>query len=153
MPRRRDYIKPLIAGNFKQLLMEYPFEKITVQMLSDRTGIIRSTFYHHFKDKFDVLDWIIQEELVQPARKIFQQNQIEEALKWMLNRAIFDFDFYRKAARITGKNGFEDVIYYHISELFCEEIQRQGIQGIADYPLLDAEILAQYYAHCFIYAI
>ncbi len=153
MSRRQDYMKHLISDSFKQLLLEYPFEKITVKMLTDRTGIIRSTFYHHFKDKLDVLDWIVQEELIEPMRAILQQDQIKEGLKWTLSRIIADSDFYHRAIRISGKNGFEDVVYHHISALFLEEIHRRGLDGIPDYPLLDAKMLANYYAFCFLYAI
>lgn len=146
-------MKHLISDSFKQLLQEYPFEKITVKMLTDRTGIIRSTFYHHFKDKLDVLDWIIQEELIEPMRNILQQDRIEEGLRWTLNRIIADSDFYHKAVRISGKNGFEDVINHHISELFRDELLRRGIEEIPGYPLLNTDMLARHYAYCFIHAV
>ena len=153
MSQRQDYMKRLISDSFKQLLQEYPFEKITVKMLTDRTGIIRSTFYHHFQDKLDVLDWIVQQELIEPMRERIQQDQIKESLQWTLSRIIEDSDFYHRAIRISGKNGFEDVVNQQVSALFLEEIQRRGMDGIPGYPLLDANMLARYYAFCFIHAI
>src|SRR5256885_2947515 len=36
------------------LLVEKPFDDITVQEVLDRAGVSRSTFYAHFKDKNDL---------------------------------------------------------------------------------------------------
>jgi AcrR family transcriptional regulator len=37
------------------LILEKPFDSITVQDVLDRAGVGRSTFYAHYKDKDDVL--------------------------------------------------------------------------------------------------
>ena len=48
MEQRKDLTKSLIAESFKELMMKYPFEKITIKMITDHCGIIRPTFYNHF---------------------------------------------------------------------------------------------------------
>ncbi|MBD7971029.1 TetR/AcrR family transcriptional regulator [Paenibacillus gallinarum] len=39
------------------------FDQITVQNISDRANVDRKTFYHHYKDKFDLLDKLIEEHI------------------------------------------------------------------------------------------
>ena len=84
MTRKKDSMKLVIAGSFKQLMQEHPFEKLTIQMIADRAGIMRSTFYHHFKDKYDLLDWLIVEEIITPAEKGLREHRMMEALRAML---------------------------------------------------------------------
>lgn len=45
----------LMACN--SLLREMPFEKITVNLIIERSGVSKSTFYRHFLDKYDVLNY------------------------------------------------------------------------------------------------
>lgn len=50
--------KKLIFTAFINLIQEKDYNSITVQDISDRAMINRSTFYSHFKDKQDVLDQV-----------------------------------------------------------------------------------------------
>ena len=43
------------------LLMEKPFDKITIQDLCEGSMISKSTFYNYFEDKFDLLRYFFQE--------------------------------------------------------------------------------------------
>jgi AcrR family transcriptional regulator len=44
-----------------ELLLEKPYDDITVQAILDRADIGRATFYHHFRDKLDVVDAVSAE--------------------------------------------------------------------------------------------
>ena len=50
MKRTRDRLGDALVA----LLVEKPFDDITVQEVLDRAGVGRSTFYSHFKDKNDL---------------------------------------------------------------------------------------------------
>ena len=53
-----DYdIKMQIVAALADLMKSSPLEKITVKSICDRAGISRTTFYNHFKDKYDVIQW------------------------------------------------------------------------------------------------
>ena len=47
--------KQKIAQALRQLMLERPLKKITVQDLMERTQMKRQTFYYHFQDIYDVL--------------------------------------------------------------------------------------------------
>ena len=50
--------KKAIAYTFKDLLKEKPFNKITVNDISNQCNINRQTFYYHFQDIPDLVEWI-----------------------------------------------------------------------------------------------
>lgn len=50
--------KKAIAGALKELMEEKPISKITVGDIADRCGINRQTFYYHFQDIPDLVEWI-----------------------------------------------------------------------------------------------
>jgi AcrR family transcriptional regulator len=51
----------MVTSAMTELLLERPFEQITVQAIIDRADIGRATFYHHFRDKLDVVDAVSAE--------------------------------------------------------------------------------------------
>ena len=55
MDSRKDMTKRLIADGFKALMLRYPFEKISIMMITNEAGIRRPSFYNHFQDKYDLL--------------------------------------------------------------------------------------------------
>ena len=60
MDTKKDLTKELLADCFRELMLTTPFDKITIKMITDRAGLIRPTFYKHFQDKYEVLEWIFE---------------------------------------------------------------------------------------------
>ena len=54
--RRSRRTRRLVTAAMTELLVETPYDRITVQAILDRADIGRATFYHHFRDKLDVVD-------------------------------------------------------------------------------------------------
>jgi len=53
----------LLLRAFKELLAEKDFATITVQDITERAEVNRATFYAHFADKFELMDYNIREHL------------------------------------------------------------------------------------------
>lgn len=54
--------KKVIAATFKELLKEKTINKITIGDIAERCGINRQTFYYHFQDIIDLVEWICLED-------------------------------------------------------------------------------------------
>ena len=50
--------KRKIADCVKQLMKKKEIRKITIQDIMDATNMSRQSFYYHFKDIYDVLEWV-----------------------------------------------------------------------------------------------
>ncbi|MCD7954484.1 MAG: TetR/AcrR family transcriptional regulator [Lachnospiraceae bacterium] len=55
--------KELIIQTVFELLNERPFTKITVKDIVERCGINRNTFYYHFRDITDVMEYAFKREM------------------------------------------------------------------------------------------
>lgn len=53
--------KQILANTLMDLLESKPFPKITVNELCERSMIVRSTFYLHFQDKYELLSYCLTE--------------------------------------------------------------------------------------------
>ena len=131
MEQKKDLTKKLIAQGFKDLMQKYPFEKITIKMISDEAGIIRPTFYNHFRDKYDLLEWIFYTEVISEARSLLDHGMQLEAVKFIFRCLISERTFYQKAFLLTGQNSFEDIIIKYFTELFLYSMQ---LNEENDYP-------------------
>ena len=56
-----NFTKLAIQQSFLRLLSQRPITKITVKDIVEDCGINRMTFYYHFKDIYDLVEWSCQE--------------------------------------------------------------------------------------------
>ena len=57
--------KRALEQSLKNLLLKKPLTKITVGDITDDCGINRMTFYYHFKDIYDLVEWSCLEDAKQ----------------------------------------------------------------------------------------
>ena len=65
----REDMKSMIADTFSQMLEKEDIDKITVTKLIGECHISRQTFYYHFRDIMDVLDWTFRRSTQALARR------------------------------------------------------------------------------------
>ena len=49
--------KRALEASLKHLLLQKPLKKITINDIAEDCGISRMTFYYHFKDIYDLVEW------------------------------------------------------------------------------------------------
>lgn len=139
-----DYV---LAESFKELAAVKAIEKITIREITDRAEVIRPTFYNHFQDKYELLEWIMRRELIDPMRPLIAEGRLREAVMLALEKMQEDRAFYLKAVQLEGQNSFAETLVTCIRELILEHVSPQKLRGIADYEWLTPETAAAYYAH------
>ena len=100
--------KTQIINSFLQLLLEKNFQNITINDITEKSKINRSTFYRHYLDKYDLLDKI-ENEVVENINnnysleipKMFFQNDIDDFEKFS-NRALILFDLVHKNLEVIS---------------------------------------------------
>ena len=54
--------KRALEASLKHLLLQKPLNKITINDIAEDCGINRMTFYYHFKDIYDLVEWCCEED-------------------------------------------------------------------------------------------
>ena len=62
--RRERQTKQAMADSIMRLMLKKSIDQITVNEIVDAAGLTRMTFYRHFKDKYDLVDWIYRTQAV-----------------------------------------------------------------------------------------
>ena len=66
-----DTTKRALEISLKNLLLQKPVNKITINDIAEDCGINRITFYYHFKDIYDLIEWSCEED----ARRAIEGNK------------------------------------------------------------------------------
>ena len=139
-------VDDLLAKSFKYLVLKRPIEKITIKEITNLAGVIRPTFYNHFQDKYELLEWIIKKELVEPIRQKYGNARSEEALMALFGSILKSADFYSRARRLEGQNSFESIVFHCVKEELSLTLGDRKTE-------LPKEELIRYYAHSITYLI
>ena len=63
--------KRALEQSLKNLLLKKPLTKITINDIAEDCGINRMTFYYHFKDIYDLVEWSCLED----ARRALEEKK------------------------------------------------------------------------------
>ena len=135
-----------LAESFKQLLIKNPIEKITIKDITDGAGVIRPTFYNHFQDKYDLLEWIVKHELLGPFFPQLKRGHLEDGLILIFTNALQMKEFCIRAAKMEGQNSFESIVRKCIWEMLLTYIRTRCENRNFSHSWMTPEIVAEYYA-------
>lgn len=139
--------KRALAEALKELMEEKSFSKISVADICGRCDMNRKSFYYHFKDKYDLVNWIFDTEFISVVSKnassSFSAADLIEALcvYFYKNRS-----FYRKTLGIQGQNSFTDHFHELLSAFFQSRLRELiGSDKVTDFQVnffSDAAVMA-----------
>lgn len=123
--------KRALAQAMKELMAEEPFAKISVGDICQRCGMNRKSFYYHFQDKYDLVNWIFYTEFISNLGQEAPGNG------WGLLQSICGYfyrerSFYRNAMQIQGQNSFREY-FMQVMEPFVQSFLHQVLSQIKDY--------------------
>ena len=57
-----EFTKRALEESLKRMLIKKPVNKITINDITEDCGVNRATFYYHFKDIYDLVEWSCEED-------------------------------------------------------------------------------------------
>ena len=71
--------KEALASALKKLLEQQPLSKISVKYITDYCDISRNTFYYHFKDKYELINWIFYTDMLENVNTFNDPSKLTES--------------------------------------------------------------------------
>ncbi|MDK2813708.1 MAG: hypothetical protein PWQ08_963 [Clostridiales bacterium] len=125
-------IKKLVVDSTLLLAKKKNIENITVQDILSVSGISRSTFYRHFEDKYDVLNWCYQlyvDELISQ----FDGHNWEEKLEDTLLFVNIHGNYFTKLSHYEETNGFLAFLYLYTHDFYAGVYKRNvGVKALSE---------------------
>ena len=67
-----QFTKYALENSLKKLLLQKPLNKITINDITEDCGINRMTFYYHFRDIYDLVEWVCLEDAKKADNKTYE---------------------------------------------------------------------------------
>ena len=102
--------KNALAASMKKLMEERDFSKVTVADICEGCGMNRKSFYYHFKDKYELVNWIFYEEFLKNmdvSRYKTSRDILEDLCKYFYRERTF----YENALMVEGQNSFREYLF------------------------------------------
>ncbi|HBG55101.1 MAG TPA: hypothetical protein DDW99_02455 [Ruminococcaceae bacterium] len=140
--------KAKLADSLKDLMKKTPFRKITIQNVTDHCGLNRQTFYYHFKDMYDLLRWIYQNEIF---RDFGLDRNWKNTLLTTLKYAKKNKVFLRNTVRSLRKESIERFLYPFVFK-WASRVFDEACSGLF-IRQEDRNFLVKFFSHAFLDAI
>ena len=125
-----DMTKQLFADKIQQLAKHKPIKDIQIKELCALCGVERTTFYYHFRDKYDLVAWIFKQNYVEEAQHAETIND-ERMIRSMFQRLSVQKEFFLNALRDPSQNNLREYMlafYIEIEEkVLCEYYQTESL--------------------------
>ena len=118
-----DRTKQLFADKIMQLAKNKPIKDIQIKELCVLCGVERTTFYYHFRDKYDLVAWIFKQNDIEEASRAETIND-ERMIREMFRRLSMQKEFFLNALQDSSQNNLREYMlafYIGIEEkVLCE---------------------------------
>jgi len=118
-------MKQLIADAFFGMAAQKSLDKITVKDLVEACGISRQTFYYHFQDIFEVIEWSLDQKIQSAIDRSLQAGSAENALRELLNVSKADRGLFMRMLRSQRREQVER-LYLNGIHTYLKAIARKA---------------------------
>ncbi|CCY59550.1 putative dihydroxyacetone kinase regulator [Clostridium sp. CAG:632] len=140
--------KRALEQSLKNLLLKKPLTKITVTDIAEDCGINRMTFYYHFKDIYDLVEWSCLED----ARKALEEKKTydtwQQGFLQIFEKVKENKPFIMNVYRCVHQEQVERYLKPLVDQLLLGVINEEAVGMTVREE--DKEFIAQVYSYVFV---
>lgn len=118
-------VKEVFMQSLLELSREKNIEKLTVQDILNHTGAARQTFYNHFSDKYDLINYVYQYNVESFFSKYYETMDLYECIYQVYVLFIKNKQFYTHIAKMECQNNFRTFLYDNTKNFYINAIERR----------------------------
>jgi probable dihydroxyacetone kinase regulator len=139
--------KKAMAESIKELMKKKSLEKITVSDIVQNCGLNRQTFYYHFKDKYDLVNWIYYSEIVATLADVSDGADWSTAMLNALNIMKKEKVFYIGSLNVDRQCIFQDYLFNATRDMLLEIVEQLSAQNGFEMEAADRAFIAEFYTY------
>ena len=138
--------KRALVASLKELLAEKPLDKITVTDLTEHCGVNRMTFYYHFKDIYDLVEWACIENATRALAGQKTYDTWQEGFLNIFHAVLENKPFITNVYRSVSREQVEQYLYKMLDPLLRIFVERLNIPVKEE----DKQFIIDFYKYGFV---
>lgn len=142
--------KDALELNFRKLVMEMPYEKVTIAEICRRAHLSRKTFYANFQDKEDIVSSIFEHDVVEPMRVINRTLTMEQTrgmtqtfTENIYARLFIERDYYKA---LVGSQLDRNDVFRRVATQCIYTLNREILESKFNVPATERDYAAYFFA-------
>ncbi len=127
-------VKKVLADALIEVSEKKDISKITVNDIVTAANTSRRTFYNHFIDKYDLINYIYKEKIDQ-IMETYRNDNYQECMRQTYEIFYSNRQFFTKIINMDGQNNFPEFFVNHTIEYFRDYMIRHWGAGTLDQAL------------------
>ena len=121
-----DLTKRALEQSLKNLLLQKPLHKITISDIADDCGINRMTFYYHFKDIYDLIEWTCVEDASRALEGKKTYDTWQQGLLQIFEAVLDNKPFIMNVYRSVSREQVEQYLYKLLDPMLRDFVDRSA---------------------------
>lgn len=138
----------LFADSLKSNLKKKSIDKISIKELCDECSLSRRTFYRHFKDIYDLVEWIYRKDINDQINCYKDFPHWKDCLLYLFNYFYINQDMTHVIIKYTSLYNLEEFLYTSVYKFVKDVIEQES----SKYPIekSDVDFLINFYTLSFV---
>lgn len=143
-----DTTKRALEASLKNLLLKKPLDKITIQDIAADCGISRMTFYYHFKDIYDLVEWSCVEDATRALAGRKTYDTWQQGFLQIFDAVLANKPFIMNVYHSVSREQIETYLYKLTYELMIGVVEEKAL-GM-NVRAADKQFIADFYKYAFV---
>lgn len=143
-----EVTKRALEASLKHLLLQKPLTKITISDITEDCGINRMTFYYHFKDLYDLVEWSCVEDAAKALEGKKTYDTWQEGFLNIFDAVLENKPLIMNVYRCVSREQIERYLYSLLDSLIIGVIEEKAV-GMEIHEI-DKQFIADFYEYAFV---
>lgn len=140
--------KRALEASLKNLLLKKPLNKITINDIAEDCGINRMTFYYHFRDIYDLIEWCCVEDAAKALNGKKTYDTWQQGFLNIFNAVLDNKPFIVNVYHSVSREQVEMYLYKVTYGLLIGVVEEQSAgMSVRDE---DKKFIADFYKYAFV---
>lgn len=140
--------KRALEESLKRMLLKKPVNKITISDITQDCGINRMTFYYHFKDIYDLVEWSCMEDAAKALDGKKTYDTWQQGFLQIFQAVLDNKPFIQNVYQSVSREQVENYLYTLVHNLLIGVIEEKAVgMEVRD---TDKEFIASFYKFAFV---